>query len=505
MKLPLKLILVSLLLSAGSPGIVAAADSQRIAGVDTSAWRGFNLLEKFTLRGNAPFKEDDFKWIAELGFNFVRLPIDYRCYTEAGDWLKFKESALQEIDQAVAWGERYGIHVCLNLHRAPGFCINPPAEPRDLWTDPEALEAFVAHWEMFARRYRGVPPARLSFNLLNEPIRNTRETFLRVNERAIASIHAIDPQRLIVVDGNNAGRDPFAEFLKYENVIQATRGYHPASISHYKASWVKGADTWPEPTWPPTRLTGHLYGPGKPELKSPLVLRGAFPAGTAISLKLAQLSSKATLQAGADGKIAVAKTFDPKLAAADWKPMKSDSPWVLHEPVHELRFAVTLAAAATEISIENVDGDWIRFSELTVQLPGQPPQTTGADPAWGSRQLAHAVTRDGRLLPPPGAAANQTLIDYLKPWRQLAAQGETVFVGEWGCLNKTPHPVALAWMKSWLEQWQEARFGWALWNFRGGFGILDSGRADVQYEEWHGHKLDRAMLRLLQGDRAPSP
>jgi endoglucanase len=50
----------------------------------------------------------------------------------------------------------------------------------------------------------------------------------------------------------------------------------------------------------------------------------------------------------------------------------------------------------------------------------------------------------------------------------------------------------------WLDQRKRARFGWALWNFRGSFGILDSGRADVQYEEGHGHKLDRTMLELLQ-------
>jgi aryl-phospho-beta-D-glucosidase BglC (GH1 family) len=56
----------------------AAGDAQKVGGVDISAWRGFNLLEKFTLNQNAPYKEDDFKWIAELGFNFVRLPADYR-------------------------------------------------------------------------------------------------------------------------------------------------------------------------------------------------------------------------------------------------------------------------------------------------------------------------------------------------------------------------------------------------------------------------------------------
>jgi hypothetical protein len=39
--------------------------------------------------------------------------------------------------------------------------------------------------------------------------------------------------------------------------------------------------------------------------------------------------------------------------------------------------------------------------------------------------------------------------------------------------------------------------GYALWNFKGDFGILNSNRDDVAYEDWRGHKLDRKMLDLL--------
>ena len=45
---------------------------------------------------------------------------------------------------------------------------------------------------------------------------------------------------------------------------------------------------------------------------------------------------------------------------------------------------------------------------------------------------------------------------------------------------------------------ESLNIGWALWNFRGGFGILDAGRADAPCEDWHGHRLDRAMLDLLR-------
>ncbi len=86
----------------------------------------------------------------------------------------------------------------------------------------------------------------------------------------------------------------------------------------------------------------------------------------------------------------------------------------------------------------------------------------------------------------------------IEPWQRLAEKGVAVHVGEWGCYSKTPHEVALAWMADYLSLWKEAGWGWALWNLRGDFGVLDSNRADVRYEDYKGHKLDRKMLELLR-------
>ena len=55
-------------------------------------------------------------------------------------------------------------------------------------------------------------------------------------------------------------------------------------------------------------------------------------------------------------------------------------------------------------------------------------------------------------------------------------------------------------MEHCLENWKRAGTGWALWNLRGSFGVLDSGRADVTYGPYRDHLLDRQMLdRLRQG------
>jgi len=82
-------------------------------------------------------------------------------------------------------------------------------------------------------------------------------------------------------------------------------------------------------------------------------------------------------------------------------------------------------------------------------------------------------------------------------WEPLSRQGVPIHVGEWGCFNRTPHDVCLGWMTDLLALWKEAGWGWSMWNLRGAFGILDSGRSDVPYEDFHGHKLDRKMLELL--------
>jgi endoglucanase len=86
----------------------------------------------------------------------------------------------------------------------------------------------------------------------------------------------------------------------------------------------------------------------------------------------------------------------------------------------------------------------------------------------------------------------------IAPWKKLEAMGVGVHVGEWGAHHFTPHDVTLAWMRDMISAWKEAGWGWALWNFRGTFGILDSERTDVTYEDFHGHKLDRKMLEILR-------
>jgi hypothetical protein len=86
---------------------------------------------------------------------------------------------------------------------------------------------------------------------------------------------------------------------------------------------------------------------------------------------------------------------------------------------------------------------------------------------------------------------------YYEPWIALANEGIGVHCGECGCWNKTPHDVFIAWFGDVLDILGKNKIGFAIWEFSGDFGLLNSRREDVVYEEWYGNKLDRKFLNLL--------
>lgn len=103
--------------------------------------------------------------MSDWGFDFARIPISYPSYLNFDrskpitpeEVMQFDERRLEEIDALIDKCHAQNLHVSLNLHRAPGFCINAGfQEPYNLWEDPEALDAFCAHWEMWSRRYKNI-------------------------------------------------------------------------------------------------------------------------------------------------------------------------------------------------------------------------------------------------------------------------------------------------------------------------------------------------------------
>lgn len=483
---------------------LSAAPLPEATWTNLPPWRGFNLLQKFYLGSDGPYRESDFKFIASHGFNFVRLPIDYRTYIANGDWEQFREVALSEIEQAVTWGTKHEVHVCLNLHRIPGWTVASPAEAKSLWTDPDAQRVAAKHWAMFARRFRGIPNANLSFNLLNEPPDLTPAAYSNVVAILAAAIRAEDPQRLIIADGLSYAARPVPELIPLR-VAQATRGYAPFGLTHYRASWVAGSDAWPVPTWPGSLVNGYLYGPQKAEFRSALRLEGPFPTATTLRIRVLQVSARSRLVVRAGNTVVTNKLFQPGPGSGEWSEVIFVPQWNIYQNRYDRDYAMTIPAGATAVTLENTDGDWMTFKEVGLLPAGAPASAELVIPAgnwdWGGRQSIVVQYRAGdpaSVTYSAGVDAGWLWRETLQPWLDLRARGVGVMVGEWGAHNQAPHGVVLAWMRDVLNNYQNAGLGWALWNLDGSFGPSNSDRADIAYESYQGRRLDRAMFDLLR-------
>lgn len=254
------------------------ASAEQLRSLHTNklpAWKGFNLLDFFTpdpARSRAPTTEDQLRWMRDWGFDFVRIPMAYPTYLNIDrskqitpeEVYKIDERRVEEIEKLVTMAHQYNMHVSLNLHRAPGYCINAGFhEPYNLWKDEEALKAFCFHWNFWAKRFKSVSASKISFDLLNEPAMRQDmndqhspvtavpgASYRKVAQAAAEAIRKENPAHLVIADGNNVGTTPVPEIIDL-NIAQSCRGYHPGQISHYKAPWAnKDTANLPEPKWP---------------------------------------------------------------------------------------------------------------------------------------------------------------------------------------------------------------------------------------------------------------
>lgn len=332
-------------------------------------WRGFNLLGMFCSehsaynRGRSPgyYCEEDFKLIRDFGFDYVRLPLSYRIWSDINDPFHIDEQKFAPLDDAVYWGQKYGLHVNIAFHRAPGYCVNrdeTPEETLDLWNDNTAKDAFRYQWCTIAARYAHISSDQLTFDLLNEPSsRVSNAAYSSVIGHVVNAVREISPTRTFVIDGLNWGDLPPLEtvHMEKENIIYSCRGYLPRGVTHYLKN--RPEDHFPT-CWPNAKeATGDGF----------------------------LTYNRASLERHYDLWAAVAQTYDVG-----------------------------------------------------------------------------------------------------------------VFCGEFGCANRTPHDVTLAWMEDLLSVLKERNIGWAMWNLHGMFGVFNSNRDDVVYEKIGGHLLDRKMMNLLQ-------
>ena len=174
------------------------------------------------------FTEADVAWLAEEGFNVVRIPLGYRGLTthmvgEEITELSYNELAFARIDEVLDWCEQYGLYAVIDLQESPGG-HNDYSGVGTLYEDPQMQALTVALWEELSRRYidRDVVAA---YSLLAEPMAAPSvEARDEMYDQIVQAIRARGDDHLLVLHDGFQGMASFPqpEEKGWDNVVYST-------------------------------------------------------------------------------------------------------------------------------------------------------------------------------------------------------------------------------------------------------------------------------------------
>lgn len=201
-------------------------------------------------------KEDVAK-IAAMGFDHVRLPIDYMIFEEEDGTTK--EAGFKRVDDVVNWARENGLEIILDLHKAPGYDFNnagngdDAGELNNLFTSAALQDRFVALWQKIAKAYGSYD--NVALELLNEVVESENaDSWNKLIKRTVKAIREITDRTIIYggIQWNSAKTVRLLEKPEDENIIFTFHFYEPLLFTHQKAYWVKNMDPNADISYPET-------------------------------------------------------------------------------------------------------------------------------------------------------------------------------------------------------------------------------------------------------------
>ena len=205
--------------------------------------RGTNIshwLSQSNRRGEerkAWFTKKDVEYLAGLGFDHIRIPIDEeQMWNEQGN----KEpEAFQLLSQALDWCAGYDMRAIVDLHILRSHHFNQGDRP--LWTQPEAQEQFYQNWHDLSEALKNRPVEMVAYELMNEPVADDPEDWNELVARAIHLIRESEPDRIIFIGSNRWQSASTFDQLKVPEddpyIYLSFHMYEPFALTHHQASW----------------------------------------------------------------------------------------------------------------------------------------------------------------------------------------------------------------------------------------------------------------------------
>lgn len=152
------------------------------------------------------FTGADAEYIASLGMNLVRLPVNYRHFEDDDRPFVLKEEGFAQLDRVVRLLIDHGLYVIIDLHALPGrqnqhWHSDNPTHLAEFWRHPHFQDRVVNLWEALADRYKD-EPGIAGYNPINEPSDPSGTALMRFYDRLSLAIRAIDKRHILFLEGN---------------------------------------------------------------------------------------------------------------------------------------------------------------------------------------------------------------------------------------------------------------------------------------------------------------
>ena len=206
-------------------------------GVNLGGW--FSQCDYSEERLNNFITEADFEKIAALGFDHVRIPIDYNVIQNPDGTMR--PDGLGRIDAALALCDKYGLRAVLDLHKTPGYSFDAGEKEAGFFESESYQERFYDIWETLAEWFGGMSD-RVAFELLNEV---TEARFLpawkRISRECVRRIRVYTPDTIILLGSynwNSARTVPELDAPYDDKMVYNFHFYEPLAFTHQGAYWM---------------------------------------------------------------------------------------------------------------------------------------------------------------------------------------------------------------------------------------------------------------------------